>query len=146
MGISLDFRGQSALHHHLNIVVRARPLIGSKMFCPVRTGHTLLSLYLFDRMSSIRISYGVSSYSMGVLVYSVFFSLTPLLSSWITWTHSRAQSWMSSWPNSLSVSTWDLLPETFSMKVVSSTASLTRARQTARKWVSASEVAARWCL
>ena len=116
---------------------------------PVTRGHlslTLFSLYLLDRMSSIRISYGVSSYSIGVLVYSVFFSLTPLLSSWITCTHSLAQSWMLSCPSSLSSSTSDLLPETFSMKVVSSMASLTRALHTARKCESASEGRARWCL
>ena len=56
------------------------------------------------------------------------------------------QSWMSNWPSSLSVSTWLLLLETFSMKEVNSTASVTRARHTARKCESASDGRARWCL
>merc|ERR1740128_41748 len=41
---------------------------------------TLFNLYLLERISSINISYGVSSYSIGVLVYSIFFSLRPLRS------------------------------------------------------------------
>ena len=53
---------------------------------------------------------------------------------------------MSSWPSSLSTSTLLAVLETFSMKELISTASVTRARHTALKWRSASEGRARWCL
>ena len=43
-----------------------------------------------ERISSIRISYGVSSYSIGVLEKLFFFSLTPRRSSSMTCTQKRA--------------------------------------------------------
>ena len=52
---------------------------------------TLFSLYRRDRMSSIRISYGVNSYSIGGPgEKSTFLSFTPCRSSRITWTQRRA--------------------------------------------------------
>ena len=51
---------------------------------------TFFKLYRRDRISSIRISYGVRAYSMGVLVKSTFFSLTPWRSSLIVCIHRLA--------------------------------------------------------
>ena len=55
-----------------------------------RTLLTLFNLYRRDRMSSISISYGVKAYSIGVLVWLVFLSLTPFLSSFIVEIHKLA--------------------------------------------------------
>lgn len=52
---------------------------------------TFLNLYLLERISSINISYGVISYSMGVQdEKSTFLSLTPILNSPITCIQNRA--------------------------------------------------------
>lgn len=51
---------------------------------------TFLSVYLLDLMSSMRISYGVSSYSIGVLEKLTFFNFTPIRSSPMTCIQNRA--------------------------------------------------------
>lgn len=51
---------------------------------------TFLNVYRLDLMSSIKISYGVSSYSIGVLEKLTFFNLTPILSSPMTCIQNRA--------------------------------------------------------
>lgn len=101
---------------------------------------TLRRLYFRDRMSSIRISYGVSSYSIGVREKLIFFSLTPRRSSSTTCIQKRAQSLKWIFSSTLpEVSAWALSRSTSASpwhtrcrNVLNSRVSVANARHTAR--------------